>query len=260
MSDQIEREEGCHGARWDSMHGGYFSDPDVAGPLVRTVEKLAAEPKPDVIVDLGGGTGFLLSQLSATNTGQNTTLVNLDDSAAQLDAAQDTGISCVRGSVNAFRRNVLAPADSRFLFMMRSVLHYFGQDGLRPALRHLRSQARPGEMFIHQTASFGRQQDADCLNELYAMMRTQKWYPTVNSLRESLEAEGWEVLEILPAPPLPLTDDSLGQRYGLSETDLSRIGNELPRDVSVPDDVMKKTHGRFCAFLHYWIYVCTVRD
>jgi hypothetical protein len=62
--------------------------------------------------------------------------------------------------------------------MMRSVLHYFGKDGLRPVLRHLRAQAKPGEYFIHQTASFERVRDANCLNNLYAMMRTQKWYPT----------------------------------------------------------------------------------
>ena len=238
------------------MHGGYFSDPDVAAPFISAIERSAAESRPDVITDLGGGTGFLLSQLLATDVGRGASLVNLDDSAAQLDVAEDAGISCVHGSADAFRRADLGPPDSCFLFMMRSVLHYFGKNGLRPVLRHLHSQTRPGELFVHQTASFRRRQDADCLNELYAMMRTEKWYPTVDFLRESLEAEGWEVLEILPAPPLPLTDESLAQRYNLSQSDLDRIGNELPREDTVADDVIKKTDGRFCAFLHYWIYVC----
>ena len=255
MTDQIKREKTSHGTQWDSIHGGYFSSPDVAAPLVRTVLGLVIESKPDVIVDLGGGTAFLLSQLMAIKPKHEAALVNLDDSATQLDVARHTGISCVDGSVDAFARCDLGPPDSRFLFIMRSVLHYFGQAGLRPTLRHLRSRAKSGEFFVHQTASFRRQQDADCLNELYQIMRTDKWYPTVDFMRESLEAEGWHVLEVLQAPPLPLTDQSLMQRYDLDTSDIARISDALPRDPSVLDDVINKTDTGFCAYLHYGIYV-----
>jgi len=151
----------------------------------------------------------------------------------------------------------MGPQEKRFLFIMRSVLHYFGEEGLRPVLRHLRAQAKPGEYFIHQTASFRRQEDADCLNELYQMMRTQKWYPTVDFLCECLRAEGWQVLEVLPVLPLHLTCNDLMQRYHIDQKDVLHISDRLSINSPVSDEVFKKTDGGFCAFLHYWIYVCT---
>jgi hypothetical protein len=209
-----------------------------------------------VIVDLGGGTGSLLSQLLVAGVEPGVSLVNLDDSTTQLDVARKTGVSCVRGSVGSFLRREAGPQEGRFLFIMRSVLHYFGEDGLRPVLRHLRAQAKQGEYFVHQTASFYSRRDANCLNELYQMMRTQKWYPTVNFLCKCLGAEGWRVLEVLPVLPLKLACDDLMQRYHLDQKDVLRIRDRLCRNSLVSDKVFKKTDDGFCAFLHYWIYVC----
>jgi len=257
MNEQIKREEGVHGRQWNAVHRGYFSDPVVAAPLVRKIQELAHKSRPDMIIDLGGGSGFVLSKLLAAGVERGVSLVNLDDSDIQLDAAGKTGLSCVRGSVDSFSRRDVGTEDGRFLFIMRSVLHYFGEDGLRPVLRHLRAQAKQGEFFVHQTASFRRRQDASCLNELYHMMRTQKWYPTVDFLRKCLRAEGWRVLEVLPALPLPLTNGDLTQRYHLDQTDILSINGRLSRNSLVSEDVFKKTDEGFCAFLHYWIYVCT---
>ncbi len=257
MNQQIAREEGVHGKRWNEIHGGYFSDPEVAAPLVGKIRELAGQSKPDVIVDLGGGTGFLLSQIRAAGVDASISLVNLDDSDVQLNAARETGFSCVRGSVDSFSRRSAGPEEGRFLFAMRSVLHYFGKSGLRPVLKKLHAQARPGEFFVHQTASFERRQDADCLNELYRMMRTQKWYPTVDHLCKCLEAEGWQVLEVLPAEPLRLTHDELMKRYQLEPTDIRRISDQLSRNAPASEEVFKRMDDGFCAFLHYWIYVCT---
>lgn len=257
MNEQIKREEGVHGVHWGGLHGGYFSDPVVAAPLVRRVRDLAGRSGADTIVDLGGGTGTLLSLLLAEGIDPGVSLVNLDASDIQLGVATKAGLSCVRGSVDSFSRRDVRPEGGRFLFMIRSVLHYFGQDGLRMVLRHLRSQAQPGEFFVHQTASFRHRQDADCLNELYQIMRTQKWFPTVDFMCECLRAEGWEVLEVLPALPLPLTHKELMQRYHLSHAECLHVSDRLSQPPLVSEDIFKKTGDGFCAFLHYWIYVCT---
>ena len=182
----------------------------------------------------------MLSLLLAQGVDRGVSLVNLDASDIQLGAATKEGLSCVRGFVDSFSRRDVGPEEGRFLFMMRSVLHYFGEDGLRPVLRHLRTQTQPGEFFVHQTASFRRRQDADCLNDLYKIMRTQKWYPTVDFLCECLRAEGWHVLEVLPGLPLPLTNEELMQRYDLSQTELLRISDQLSQNPLVSEDVFKK--------------------
>lgn len=255
--ESIDREREIHGVRWNSVHEGYFGDPAIAAPLVDKIQELARRLKPDTIMDLGGGTGFLLSRLRAGGMDPGVSLVDLDSSPPQLEAAKVAGLSCLQGSVDSFSRRDLGPEERRCLFIMRSVLHYFGKDGLRPVLRHLRAQARPGEVFVHQTASFRRRRDADVLNALYRMMRTQKWYPTVAELRQSLRAEGWRVLEVLPAFPLRLTDVDLAERYHLDGEDLRRIREDLARKAGVPADIFQSTDHGFQAFLHYWIYVCT---
>ena len=243
--------------RWNSVHGGYFSDPSVAAHLVSKVREIASASRPDTIVDLGGGTGFLLSNLRAAGLDAGVSLVDLDESHIQLDAAKSPCFSCLLGAVESFSRHDVGPEENRYLFMMRSVLHYFGKDGLRPLLRHLRAQARPGEFFVHQTASFRRRQDATSLNSLYGMMKTGKWYPTATFLCRALRLEGWKVVEVCPASPLPLNDDDLMQRYNLDRACIRHIRDRLSRRADVPEDVFKRTGSGFTAFLHYWTYVCT---
>ncbi len=126
----------------------------------------------DVVVDLGGGTGFLLSQLAACGAVGGATLVNVDCSAAQLALAGGKGIRHVHASIGEFQRAHLAGLGKRFFYLMRSVLHYFGQDGLSPVLQHLRDQTVEGEFFLHQSASFDDEQEAACLNALYRHMHT----------------------------------------------------------------------------------------
>ncbi len=256
-NEQIKREESVQGEHWSKLHGGYFSDPVVAYPLIRKVRAIADTSGVDTIVDLGGGTGSLLALLRAEGVNHNISLVNLDASDVQLEVAARAGLSCIRGSVDSFSRCDLGHEEGTFLFMMRSVLHYFGEDGLRPVLRHLRTQVQTGEYFVHQTASFLHQHDADCMNELYQIMRTPKWYPTVSFLCECLRHEGWHVLEVLPGLPLTLTNEELRQRYDLSQAELLRISDQLTQHSLASEDIFKKTDDGFCAFLHYWIYICT---
>ena len=253
--DNFGPEQAVHGAPWGQLHGGYFSDPEVARPLVAAVRDVARETGPDRIVDLGGGTGFLLGQLRAAGLA-GVSLAVLDDSAPQLAEAEKNGWACVRGSVDAFRRAEVAPGGRRVLWIMRSVLHYAGAAGLDPLLRHLRAQAEAGEFWVHQTACFERAEDAACLNALYRRMRTAKWYPTTADLQARLAAAGWPAATIRPAPTLDLDSAELGLRYGLDARELAAIRAEMQAEFGPNASAFHLRPDGFRAELRYAVFVC----
>lgn len=254
-ADNFGPEQAIHGSSWGHMHGGYFGDPDVARPLVAAVREVWGAARPDRIVDLGGGTGFLLGQIRAAGFA-DIPLAVLDDSTPQLAEAEKAGLACVRGSVGTFRRAKVAPAGQRVLWIMRSVLHYAGESGLDPLLRHLRAQAEPGEFWIHQTACFERAEDAACLNALYRKMRTEKWYPTVADLQARLAAAGWRAERTQPAPTLHLDSGELGLRYGLAADAVAAIGTEMQREFTEIGPVFRGKAAEFRAELRYALFVC----
>ena len=256
MSEQINREESVHGEQWGELHGGYFSDPAIALPFVERVKDLLNESHPDVVVDLGGGTGFLLSQLAVQELCKDLTLVNLDCSDVQLATARRAGITSVRALVTDFCRSDVGPENKRFFFIMRSVLHYFGEAGLLPVLHHLHSQAREGEIFVHQTASFENERDAACLNALYRHMNTDKWYPTVSKLESSVTKAGWRLTDMSVAPKLLLTSEDLCRRYALQMADVMRIRNVMEQEFGGQSSVFGVLPNGFWAKLHYRIYTC----
>ena len=255
MAENLGPEQAVHGSSWGRMHGGYFSDPEVARPLVEAVRAVWREARPDRIVDLGGGTGYLLAQLRAAGVG-NVPRVVLDDSEAQLAEAGKIGLGCVRGSVRAFRRAEVAPAGTRVLWLMRSVLHYAGETGLDPLLRHLRAQAEPSEFWVHQTACFERAEDAACLNALYRRLRTPKWYPTADDLQARLAAAGWALAETRPAPTLHLDSAELGIRYGLDADALAAVRTDMIREFGAEHAVLHSRPDGFRAELRYALFVC----
>ena len=255
MAENLGPEQAVHGSSWGRMHGGYFSDPEVARPLVEAVRAVWREARPDRIVDLGGGTGYLLAQLRAAGVG-NVPRVVLDDSEAQLAEARKIGLGCVRGSVRAFRRAEVAPAGTRVLWLMRSVLHYAGETGLDPLLRHLRAQAEPSEFWVHQTACFERAEDAACLNALYRRLRTPKWYPTADDLQARLAAAGWALAETRPAPTLHLDSAELGIRYGLDADALAAVRTDMIREFGAEHAVLHSRPDGFRAELRYALFVC----
>jgi hypothetical protein len=257
MDEQINREIGIHGREWDSFHEGYFSDTNIAGTLIDRIKGAINTSHPEVIVDLGGGTGFLLSELSQHDLSSDIRLVNLDCSDAQLEMARSRGIDSVHGSIDTFKRGDIDEEGRRFLYIMRSVLHYYGQNGLIPALRHIRSQAKEGELFVHQTASFDHATDAVCMNLVYEKMRTIKWYPTIKDLSRCLMNTGWSVSSVYPVTTLPLTSQDLTRRYKLDERDLRHICDDITKNFGEADNVFRLCEGGFCAYLHYRIYVCT---
>lgn len=256
MNEQINREESVHGKQWGELHGGYFSDHGVALPFVKRAKELVLKSRADVVIDLGGGTGFLLSQLAGQGLCEGLTLVNLDCSDVQLAPAREAGITCVRALVTDFCRSDVGPEDKMFFFIMRSVLHYFGEAGLLPVLRHLHSQAREGEVFVHQTASFEDKRDAACLNALYRHMNLDKWYPTVSELEGSVTKAGWRLTDMLSAPALLLTSDDLARRYALQMADVMRIRNVMAKEFGKQTSVFGVLPNGFWAKLHYRIYTC----
>ena len=256
MKDYLGAEKVVHGQAWGALHDGYFSDPAVARPLVETASAILAASPADVIVDLGGGTGFLLSQLAASGACTGADLVNLDCSETQLALAGKESVSRICASIDGFRRGDLVAMESRVFFMMRSVFHYVGEGGLSPLLRHLRAQAKAGEFFVHQTASFAHQKEADFINDLYRRMHTDKWYPTVGALQKLLADAGWRVTATIPAPTLRLTSEDLARRYALDTRDLANIRDMMAKTPDPIDKVARLTTSGFEAYLHYWVYTC----
>jgi hypothetical protein len=254
MRDPIQKESRVHGREWETLHNGYFSDAAVAEPFLKTVLKAAHREKPTAVVDLGGGTGFLLGELVRRGIKSSVALVNFDASAKQLETVREPRIVCRQGSIDRLDRENIVPKPGKWLLIMRSVLHYYGEAGLLPLLTHLRSQTAAGERFIHQTACFDLAEDAGRLNALYLAMESGKWYPTAEMLVKTLERTGWRADSAVTAPPLELTSTDLEKRYGLNTARLSEIEKMLLTRFGEEEGVFERTPGGFRLFLHYRIY------
>ncbi len=257
IDEQINREINTHGQQWNSMHDGYFSDSLIAIPFIEKISHYLSGYDAEVIVDLGGGTGFILHELIAKGSTVNMISVNLDYSTTQLEAMKKREIFRINGLISDFSRNDLVTFGKSIFFIMRSVLHYFGREGLLLVLRHIRNQALEGEMFIHQTACFESPVGARCINALYEEMGTPKWYPTISELRESMTRANWQVIDICPAPPLKLSSIELGQRYGLDFQTLEKIYCRMMEEFGEIENVFQRVPDGFVAYLHYRI--CAAR-
>lgn len=257
MPGPMDPETFIFGAEWNKLHGGYFSDPAIAASLLKAVGEAVTASSPEVVVDLGGGTGFLLTQLVERGlVSEATRLIDLDCSDRQLSVTKDCRVCSMRCTLDDFRRCKIAQGAERLLVMMRSVLHYSGREGLVPMLQHIRAQLTEGEFFVHQTASFENKDEADCMNLLYERMRTTKWYPTVEELNTSLTAAGWSIASISPAPTLQLTSHDLAKRYSLNGQEVTSIREELSERFGNLEQVFQRARSGFRAYLPYHICVC----
>lgn len=263
-------EVSVYGSRWNTIHGGYFADPGIAQPLVAAILDAACRRRPSMIADLGGGTGFLLAELLKTRSRQSgaqsasladgVRLVNVDVAGRQTAQCRHSEVETTTARLEESIRRRLEPGDGPLMFVMRSVLHYFGSEGIEAILRHLRLEMLPGETFVHQTACFRHADDAACLNDLYRRMGTEKWYPTVAELTATLEKTGWQVQVVLPAASLPLDSGSLAERYHLEPADLCRIAGAVLEGHGQRPGVFVPTSEGFCAWLHYAIFVCQASE
>jgi predicted TPR repeat methyltransferase len=254
--ESVKREMKIHGMRWGSFHHHYFASPKVAEPLVEAILSAVDAARPDVIADLGGGTGFLLKELLRRRPLPGVRLVDVDVSDLQLSACDDERIERLTASASTVVRRDLGVEDRRLLLVARSLLHYFGCLGLSPLLRHLRGQLRPGELFVHQSACFADREDAVCLNRVYEMMKTEKWYFTIDELEAALEVTGFSLCEVRPAPPLRLDSGDLAERYELSAELVASIRKEVVREFGERPGVFTSSSDGFTAWLHYSIFVC----
>jgi len=251
-----DNEKSIYGNKWNLVHEGYFSDPAVAAPFILAIAGAMSASHPSVVADLGGGTGFIVAILAGREENGGVVFVDVDSSPEQLAQARDPRISCVSCSIPEVSRERLISGEGTLLVCMRSVLHYFGKAGLKPVLRHLRSQMRAGEYLVHQTASFASARDKEILNLLYEGMDTGKWYPTLDELALGLQEEGWEVEAVERAPSLTLTMPELAQRYCVDRNDLASLGRDiLGRYGPVPGTFTPTVEG-FTARLSYHIMTC----
>jgi SAM-dependent methyltransferase len=254
---EIARERAIHGSRWENLHDGYFSSPVIAAPFIKTILHKIDRQHPEIVVDLGGGTGFVSSLLASESAGRNMEFLDIDHSDRQLDEAEKRHVRLLNRKIDEVSRGDINPDDRRMLLVMRSVLHYFGMEGLPGILKHIRGLARPGEYFIHQTACFEEMEGAGCLNLLYRLMGTGKQYTDRRRMCGFLESAGWKVEAVEPAPPLLLRSDELGIRYGLSQEQTAEIAKRVPAACPGRHDLFRlRGDGVFEAELRYMIYTC----
>lgn len=252
----VLKENGIYGKRWETLHNGYFADPEVALPLIEVIKRAIKESHPTVIADLGGGTGFILKELLKCQELSNIRLVNVDISSVQLSECVDDHIIHLQASVDQLTRNQLQIDEGKILFIARSLLHYFGYSGLRPLLRNIRSQLSKGEIFVHQSACFENIKDAECLNLVYKLMGTPKWYSTVKNLKSILNDSGFNVYEIRTAAKLRLESNDLSERYQLVSKQKILIRKEIERLYGQKFEVFISSTDDFTAWLHYFIFSC----
>ncbi|NOR77096.1 MAG: hypothetical protein GQ523_01395 [Methanophagales archaeon] len=252
----IAREIGFHGSHWHTAHGGYFANSTIARPLISALKDAIAISSPAVVADLGAGTGFILSELRMHGQYPGVRLINVDISERQLEKGVDSRILSLHVSIDEITREVLDPGNRPLLFVMRSVLHYFGHKGLRPLLAYLRSQMKTGEFFVHQTICFEQECDAQRINLLFQRMRVNKWFPTVSELSTYLREEGWTVERISPAPNILATSQDLAERYQLGKKDIYRIRDEISQLYGEAPGMFVATPDGFYEYGHFKIFTC----
>jgi hypothetical protein len=253
---KTRNEARLYGPRWNVIHDGYFADPNVSRPFVQVITRAMETHLPALVADLGGGTGYILEEVLQERSYPEVRFVNIDLSGEQTSTCSNPRVESLNLNVFEITRGQFGITQEPLMFIMRSVLHYHGRDGLRPFLKHIRGQMQKGEIFIHQTACFEHDADAACLNRLYQLMKTQKWYPVTETLKDILNEEGFNVEDTCPAPKLLLQSAELAERYHLSHKDMSSIGEEIKREFGeIPEVFVRRPEG-YTAFLHYGIFTC----
>jgi len=258
---EVAKETNIHGSIWNKIHSGYFSSPEKAATLLDMIKKTVVQYKPKVIVDLGAGTGTVLHWLSEILNQPKPKLIAMDISDAQLVVIEELypdQIIPLKDSFTNFDRNNIKPlADSSTLFISRSTFHYVGEEFFSVLIRHIRNQMNTGEHLIHQTACFANANDAQLLNDLYALMHSAKWYPSLDLMKQVFEKNRFKLEQIVPAPALPLKSSDLQIRYALTEKQIFEIINMATNNYQNADNkVFISNSNSFTAYLHYYCMHC----
>jgi hypothetical protein len=256
MKPNSQHEANLYGPQWHAIHGGYFSDPDISRPFIKEIARAIEARMPALVVDIGGGTGYILEEVLRKKDYPDVRFINVDLSGEQTSTCRNTRIESLNLNMSDITRSHFGIKQERLMFIMRSVLHYLGSDGLRPFLKRLRGQMHKGEIFLHQTACFERDIDAACLNQIYQMMKTQKWYPVTGVLTSILNEEGFSVENTCSAPGLMLKSTELAERYDLNDQEVKLIGEEISHSYGEVPGVFVRRHDGYEAYLHYAIFTC----
>jgi trans-aconitate methyltransferase len=253
----VKKEMNVHGQRWGTIFGNYFSDSEAARPLVEAILQAIEQSHPAVVADLGGGTGFILKELLKRHSLPGVRLVNVDVSPSQLSECKDSRIVLLQTSVAKITRQELqAGANSSLLLIARAIIHYFSQSDQRLLLRHLRSQQKNGEIFVHLSSCFQNKRDAECMNLLYELMGTQKWFGSRAEMEAVLKEEGWSLCQVLPAPSARMDSRDLAERYNLQPQQIISIRKEVAREYGQKPEVFSFTDEGFNAWLQTYIFTC----
>lgn len=257
MTDKIvEREAHVHGQLWDKLYDGYFSDPHLARDYVAAIIRVTRACKPSAIVDLGGGTGFILEQLVAAGVAEDIRLVDMDESEAQLAMCRHPRLTPRKGSIQSLRRADFVKETESLMLICRSVLQYGGIFRQKPWLTHLRGQLKTGEWFVHQSGCSDDVEAALALDVLFEMMDVDKWVPSKESFLRLLAEAQFEVTDDFPMPPVGMPSDGLAVRYGVAPKTLAKIKADLRRTCANRPDLFRLTPSGFTFAFPYRVFVC----
>jgi hypothetical protein len=256
MGYEIKCESHVHGKSWEKQGLGYFSDVQVAKDYVAAVLRTARSVNPSVIADLGGGTGFIFEQLIKARVDRKIKLVIIDESEPQLAVCKHPRIVPVKGSFQSFKRTDIIDEAGRLMLISRSVLQYAGFSGQKPWLKHVRSQMRLGEWFVHQSGCTEDAQASKALNRLFEQMGVDKWVPYKDALVQLLVETGFDITEDFPMPSVGMVSEELVYRYGFPAEDLVPIEAELRRTCSDRPDMLKLTPTGFIFNFPYRVFLC----
>jgi len=257
MNDKIiEREAHVHGSQWGSLYDGYFGDKQIARNYVAAIMRAAGKCKPSAIVDLGGGTGFILEQLVEAGIADDIRLVNLDESDAQLAVCKKKRITSRKGGLQSLCRSDIVNEAGSLMLICRSVLQYGGILGQKPWLNHLRRQLKKGEWFVHQSGCSDDLEAALALDVLFEMAGVDKWVPHKEAFVRLLKKAKFEITEDFPVQPLGMPSDGIAVRYGVSPQRMAEIKADLQRTCANRPDLFKSTPSGFVFNFPYRVFVC----
>ena len=257
MNDQtVAREIHIHGERWAQLYDGYFSDTRVAREYVAAIIRTALAHPPAAIVDLGGGTGFILEQLVAEGIPEDVRLVNMDESASQLAMCRHPRIKTLAGAIQSFRREEIVKSGERLMVVCRSALHYGGIARQKPWLALVRAQMQAGEWFVHQSGCANDIDGALALDILFEMAGVDKWVPHKAALTRLLQQAKFDIVEDFAMLPLKMPAAVLKMRYQLTPQTLADIEAELRRICARRPDLLAFTPAGFIFNFPYRVFVC----
>ena len=259
MVYDIGRENHVYGAAWGAQSHGYFADPAIAAPYMAAIMRASREATPDAIVDLGGGTGFICSQVVDAGLPESVRLFSMDESEVQLAACVHPRVTPMRGALQSFRRADAVEGDGRLMVICRSVLHYGGAAGVEPWVRHVRSQMREGEWFVHQSGCSNDPVVTEVLNRFFALMNADKWVPQRDEFVSLLARSGFSTEEDFKVEPVGMYSNEVTVRYKVDEDALCEIGAKLRSWCAGRPEAYSDTPGGFVFRFPYRVFMCRAR-